>query len=119
MTNKELAEKIRDLYNKGARFPTLQEVEAVLATKDDLVFRWTVECDKTEKDMLLKQVNDVVRTFGVINILDVLAAITPNDVKLMDSAVQQSIKNCADYLAQKAAAQGFSTNTRFIPNGLP
>lgn len=115
MTNRELAEKIRDLYNKNPSFPTLEEVEKVLESKDEMIFQWTIVCDKTEKDMLLKSVRDLVGAFGVINILDALATYDEKQIKLMDSAIQASIKNCAAYLVQKAKAQGFSTNTRFIP----
>jgi hypothetical protein len=113
----ELAKKIRDLYNAHPRFPTVEEVEKVLA-EDQLMKKWSATFENaalSEKDMLLKKVYEVVMTFGIINVLDVLARLTEKDIKLMDVNVQRHIKDIADYLVTKAGSMGFAINTRYFP----
>jgi hypothetical protein len=112
----ELAKKIRDLYNAHPRFPTVEEVEKVLA-EDQLLKKWSATFENValdEKDMLLKEVHGVVMTFGIINVLDVLARMS-DQIKLMDSAIQAHIKAASNFLADKAARNNVPTNTRFFP----
>jgi hypothetical protein len=113
MTDKiELAKKINDLYNSMPRFPTLEEVAAILPNLNKEKSAWGSDRLETDLQWLMSE-------HGIINLLDALCVV---NATVFDNSHRATVQGIADTMWQEVINRKMPHGGRYkdnIPSNVP